>query len=50
MRKGGFLVLGKSEAIIGQGDSGFVPYRRKERVYIKEGDSQRSHQSRSTGG
>jgi chemotaxis protein methyltransferase CheR len=39
LRKGGFLVLGKSEAIIGAGDSGFVPFRRKERIYLKERDS-----------
>jgi chemotaxis protein methyltransferase CheR len=39
LRKGGFLVLGKSEAIIGAGESGFVPFRRKERIYIKESDS-----------
>jgi chemotaxis protein methyltransferase CheR len=36
LRKGGFLVLGKSEAILGAGESGFVPYMRKERVYRKE--------------
>jgi chemotaxis protein methyltransferase CheR len=47
LRKGGFLVLGKSEAIIGQGDSGFVPFNRKERVYIKEGDSREVTRSRS---
>jgi len=39
LRKGGFLVLGKSEAIIGAGDSGFIPFRRKERIYLKERDS-----------
>ena len=36
LRKGGFLVLGKSEAILGAGESGFVPYMRKERIYRKE--------------
>jgi len=36
LRKGGFLVLGKSEAILGSGMSGFVPYLRRERVYVKE--------------
>jgi chemotaxis protein methyltransferase CheR len=38
LRPGGFLVLGKSEAIIGATDSGFVPFVRRERVYRKEGD------------
>ena len=37
LRPGGFLVLGKSEAIIGAGDSVLVPHRRRERVYRKEG-------------
>jgi chemotaxis protein methyltransferase CheR len=36
LRKGGFLVLGKSEAILGPGESGLVPYLRKERIYRKE--------------
>lgn len=40
LRKGGFLVLGKSEAIVGPADSGFVPFNRKERVYRKEKDIQ----------
>ena len=34
LRPGGFLVLGKSEAIVG--DSDFVPYRRRERIYVKK--------------
>lgn len=33
LRPGGFLVLGKSEAIVGESD--FVPFRRRERVYTK---------------
>ncbi len=35
LRPGGFLVLGKSEAIIGATESGFEPYRRRERIYRK---------------
>jgi chemotaxis protein methyltransferase CheR len=35
LRPGGFLVLGKSEAIIGTTESGFEPYRRRERIYRK---------------
>ncbi|RJP33048.1 MAG: protein-glutamate O-methyltransferase CheR [Actinobacteria bacterium] len=37
LRPGGFLVLGKSEAIIGTGESGLAPYCRRERIYRKEG-------------
>lgn len=36
LRPGGFLVLGKSEAIVRSEGSGFAPYRRKERVYVKQ--------------
>lgn len=36
LRPGGFLVLGKSEAILGADDRGFVPFSRRERVYRKE--------------
>ncbi|MBC7246823.1 MAG: protein-glutamate O-methyltransferase CheR [Actinobacteria bacterium] len=36
LRPGGFLVLGKSEAIVRSEDSGFVPYRRRERVYMRQ--------------
>ena len=36
LRPGGFLVLGKSEAIIGAEGTGFIPVRRKERIYRKE--------------
>ena len=36
LRPGGFLVLGKSEAIVGSEGSGFVPYRRKERIYCRK--------------
>ncbi|MDY6795619.1 MAG: protein-glutamate O-methyltransferase CheR [Actinomycetota bacterium] len=36
LRNGGFLVLGKSEAMLGAGDSGFAPYLRRERVFRKE--------------
>jgi chemotaxis protein methyltransferase CheR len=39
LRKGGFLVLGKSEAIMGAPDSGFVSFNRKERIYRKELDT-----------
>ncbi len=35
LRPGGFLVLGKSEAIVGAAQSGFAPYRRRERIYRK---------------
>ncbi len=35
LRPGGFLVLGKSEAIVGSKESGFAPYSRKERIYRK---------------
>ena len=35
LRPGGFLVLGKSEAIIGTTEGGFEPYRRRERIYRK---------------
>jgi chemotaxis protein methyltransferase CheR len=38
LRPGGFLVLGKSEAIIGAGESNLIPYCRRERVYRKEGE------------
>ncbi len=37
LRPGGFLVLGKSEAILGMTESGLVPFSRRERVYRKEG-------------
>ena len=40
LRKGGFLILGKSEAIMGAGDTGFIPFNRKERIYRKEKDMQ----------
>lgn len=33
LRPGGFLVLGKSEAIVGFRESGFAPYNRRERIY-----------------
>ncbi len=36
LRPEGFLVLGKSEAIIKSEDSGFLPYRRKERIYRRQ--------------
>lgn len=39
LRKGGFLVLGKSEAILGTGESGFLPHIRRERVYVKAGEA-----------
>jgi chemotaxis protein methyltransferase CheR len=39
LRHGGFLVLGKSEAIIGASEGGLVPYRRRERIYRKEGEA-----------
>ncbi|MDI6873513.1 CheR family methyltransferase [Candidatus Solincola sp.] len=35
LRAGGFLVLGKSETIVGSGGSSFRPYRRKERIYAR---------------
>ncbi|MBC7229848.1 MAG: protein-glutamate O-methyltransferase CheR [Actinobacteria bacterium] len=35
LRPGGFLVLGKSEAIVGAAQSGFAPFRRRERIYRK---------------
>lgn len=35
LRAGGFLVLGKSEALVGSGGSDFRPYRRKERIYVR---------------
>jgi len=37
LRPGGFLVLGKSEAILGMTESGLAPFSRRERVYRKEG-------------
>jgi len=40
LRKGGFLILGKSEAVMGPGDTGLVPFNRKERIYRKEKDIQ----------
>jgi chemotaxis protein methyltransferase CheR len=40
LRKGGFLVLGKSEAIMNAPESGFVPFNRKERIYCKQKDVQ----------
>jgi chemotaxis methyl-accepting protein methylase len=36
LRKDGFLVLGKSEAIVGTGGPPFEPYMRRERIYRKE--------------
>ena len=36
LRPGGFLVLGKSEAIIGAAQGGFAPFRRRERIYRKQ--------------
>jgi len=39
LRPGGFLVLGKSEAIIGAGENELVPYARRERVYRKQAES-----------
>ncbi|NPV59780.1 MAG: protein-glutamate O-methyltransferase CheR [Actinobacteria bacterium] len=36
LRPGGFLVLGKSEAIVGAAQRGFVPFRRRERIYRKK--------------
>lgn len=50
LRKGGFLVLGKSEAIIGPGDSGFLAYGRRERVYRKEGDADEGAPARKAKG
>lgn len=35
LRSGGFLVLGKSETIVGSEGSSFRPYRRKERIYAR---------------
>jgi chemotaxis protein methyltransferase CheR len=40
LRKGGFLVLGKSEAIMNAQGTGFIPFNRKERIYCKEKDTQ----------
>ncbi|MEW6555495.1 MAG: protein-glutamate O-methyltransferase CheR [Actinomycetota bacterium] len=37
LRPGGFLVLGKSEAILGMTESGLTPFSRRERVYRKDG-------------
>lgn len=36
LRPGGFLVLGKSEAILGMTESGLAPFSRRERVYRKD--------------
>lgn len=36
LRPGGFLVLGKSEAILGTTESGLAPFSRRERIYRKE--------------
>lgn len=33
LRPGGFLILGKSESIVGSESVGFAPYRRRERIY-----------------
>ena len=46
LRPGGFLVLGKSEAIIGTSDSGLIPFNRRERIYRKEVDAARETASR----
>ena len=35
LREGGFLVLGKSETIVGPEGSSFKPYRRMERIYVR---------------
>ncbi len=35
LRSGGFLVLGKSETIVGSEGSSFKPWRRKERIYVR---------------
>jgi chemotaxis protein methyltransferase CheR len=39
LRPGGFLVLGKSEAILGMTESGLTPFSRRERIYRKDSDS-----------
>jgi chemotaxis protein methyltransferase CheR len=36
LRPGGFLVLGKSEAILGMTDSGLAAFSRRERIYRKD--------------
>lgn len=46
LRPGGFLVLGKSEAVVGAGESGFEPYERRERIYRKKAGSVRGTGSR----
>lgn len=35
LRTGGFMVLGKSEAIVGSASSPFKPYKRRERIYMR---------------
>lgn len=46
LRPGGFLVLGKSEAVVGAGESGFEPYKRRERIYCKKARSAKGTDSR----
>lgn len=38
LRPGGFLVLGKSEAILGTTDCGLAPFSRRERIYLKKAE------------
>ncbi|MDD3718247.1 MAG: protein-glutamate O-methyltransferase CheR [Actinomycetota bacterium] len=49
LRPGGFLVLGKSEAILGPSEGGLVPFSRRERVYRKEGYQLMDNGSRRQG-
>ena len=49
LRPGGFLVLGKSEAILGMNESNLAPFSRRERVYRKEGSTLREAVSRGPG-
>jgi chemotaxis protein methyltransferase CheR len=44
LRKDGFLVLGKSEAIMGSSETGFVPFNRKERIYRKEKETKEAEE------
>ncbi len=49
LRPGGFLVLGKSEAILGAGGGGLLALNRRERVYRKESSRPRGANAGSAG-
>jgi chemotaxis protein methyltransferase CheR len=49
LRRDGFLVLGKSEAIVGAAGSRFDPYLRRERIYRKLEDANAWEEAKERG-